>query len=42
MKKILSIIFIMVMAISLAACGTKKDGTNGKGKDTTAEKENTE
>ncbi|MBU5332665.1 ABC transporter substrate-binding protein [Anaerocolumna aminovalerica] len=42
MKKILSIIFIMVMAISLVACGTKKDGTNGKGKDTTAEKENTE
>ncbi len=29
MKKILSIIVIMTMAISLVACGTKKDETNG-------------
>lgn len=29
MKKILSIIVIMAMAISLVACGTKKDDTNG-------------
>ncbi|WP_313133123.1 ABC transporter substrate-binding protein [Anaerocolumna sp.] len=36
MKKILSIIFVMVMAISLVACGTKKDRNNGgEGKDNT-------